>query len=103
MKKVVAGKVYDTEKAELLHSDSYSNPRDFDYWRESLYVTAKGALFIHGEGGARSRYAVQVEQNSWSGGSDIKAVSKEEAIHWLEEHDGAEVIMECFADDVEEA
>ena len=34
MKKVVAGKVYDTEKAELLHSDSYSNPRDFDYWRE---------------------------------------------------------------------
>lgn len=103
MKKVVDGKVYDTGRAELLHTDSYSNPSDFDYLQESLYVTAKGAFFIHGEGGARSKYAVQIEQNSWRGGADIRPISREEAIQWLEAHDGAEVILERFADAVEEA
>ena len=103
MKVVIKGKVYDTEKAEELHSDSYSNPRDFDYWQETLYVTPKGAYFIHGEGGARSKYRRQVEQNSWSGGAAITPLSKEEAIRWLEEHDGSDVILERFAGEVEEA
>jgi len=103
MKKVINGKVYNTATAEELHSDSYSHPGDFQYWRETLYVTPKGAYFIHGEGGASSKYGQQVEQNTWSGGADITPVSKEEAIRWLEEHDGADVILERFAGDVEEA
>lgn len=101
--KVVNGKLYDTEKAELLHRDSYSNPRDFDYWQETLYVTPNSAYFIYGEGGARSKYRWQVEQNCWTGGADITPVSSEQAIKWLEEHDGVDVIMGRFAGDVEDA
>ncbi len=103
MKKVIGGKSYDTEKAQLLHNYSYGNPGDFDYWQESLYVTSKGAFLVLGEGGARSKYAKRVGQNSWGGGEDIKPVSKVEALRWLEEHDGAEVILEHFAGEIEEA
>lgn len=103
MKKVINGKAFSTEKAELLHSYGFSNHGDFNYWWEALYVTPKGAYFIYGEGGASSKYGKQVEQNTWSGGADITPVSKEEAIKWLEEHEGADVILEHFSGDVEEA
>lgn len=103
MKKVIGGKMYNTETAEELHSDSYSNRSDFDYWCETLYRTKKGVYFIHGEGGARSKYSRQVEQNSWTGGEDITPATRKEAIFWLEEHDGTDVILDQFPGDVEEA
>lgn len=93
MKKVINGSLYDTETAKLLGEDSYSNPRDFAHWRESLYRTKSGKYFLHGEGGAMTKYAVCVGLNEWSGGEKIIPLDLESAQKWAEEHlDGDEYI-----------
>ena len=93
MKKVINGSLYDTETAKLLGEDSYSNPRDFAHWRESLYRTKSGKYFLHGEGGAMTKYAVCVSLNEWSGGEKIIPLDLESAQAWAEEHlDGDEYI-----------
>ena len=93
MKKVINGALYDTETAKLLGKDSYSNPRDFQYWVETLYRTKSGKYFLHGEGGAMTKYAVSVGQNEWSGGEKIIPLDLDSAQKWAEEHlDGDEYI-----------
>ncbi len=86
MKKIINNKVYDTTTAREIGSDSYSNPRDFNYWCETLYCKRTGEYFLYGEGGPRSRYARQTEQNWWSGGERIMPLTYETARAWAEEH-----------------
>jgi len=86
MKKVISGRVYDTETGTELGYDSYGYPRDFEYWAETLYRTRSGLYFIHGEGGPASKYAESQGQNQWSGGSEIIPVSEDVARKWSEEH-----------------
>jgi len=87
MKKIINGKVYDTDKATL--KGTYSNAgswRDFNHIEESLYLKRTGEFFLHGEGGPATRYAERVDSNSWSGGSEIIPVSFKDAQRWAEEH-----------------
>ena len=93
MKKVISGALYDTETAKLLGEDSYSNPGDFQYWVETLYRTKSGKYFLHGEGGALTKYAVCVAQNECSGGEKIIPLDLDSAQKWAEEHlDGDEYV-----------
>lgn len=102
MKRVIDGKVYNTETATLIGEDSYGYSSDFSYWSESLYKTRNGAYFIHGEGGARSKWGRQTSQNTWSGGAGIEVLSEGEAIAWCERHQvDADVITRHF--EVEDA
>lgn len=104
MNKVIRGKRYDTETAEFIDSWSYAYPRDFDYVREVLYRKRGGEFFVHGEGGARSKYSRQVEQNCWSGGEEIRPLTDEEAREWVEEHCDADTYEKLFTlDDTEES
>lgn len=103
MKQVIDRKVYDTEKATLIHAwDNGCYGRDFRSELEELYRTSKGVYFIYGAGGPRSKYAVSCG-NDTTGSCDIWPVTREEAVEWLEEHDGAEAILEEFPDMVVEA
>jgi len=86
MNKIINGKRYSTDSAKEMASDSYSNYTDFHYWSETLYRKNTGEYFLHGEGGPRSRYAVTVGQNQWSGGEKIIPLSVEAAQAWAEEH-----------------
>lgn len=92
MKKIINGKVYDTETAKKM--GSYSNGggwRDFNHIEETLYRKKTGEFFLFGEGGPSTRYAERVEQNTWSGGSCIMPLQYEEAQKWAEKHlDGDE-------------
>ena len=92
MKKVINGKVYDTETAVSVGDWSFGNGfRDFRYIHETLYRKKTGEFFLHGEGGARTQYAEHVDQNTWSGGERIMPMSYQEAQKWAEEHlDGDE-------------
>ena len=93
MKQIVRGKRYDTETAERVATDSYSNYGDFGYWGEELYHTKKGNWFLVGEGGDETR-----------GGSVIIPFTKKEALAWLEAHTSdSEAYKEYFADVVEDA
>jgi hypothetical protein len=97
LKKVIEGKVYNTETADLIADAGYSNGGDFQYWYEELYITQKGQFFLYGEGGPMSRYGRSVGNNTTSGSSNIQLYSKEEAFQWCEENDiEADVIAEYF-------
>lgn len=104
MRKVIAGKVYDTSKAELVAEwQNHYFPGDFHYCSEDLYRTPKGQWFVHGEGGAMSKYHRPAGNNAQTGGSDITPMSDEEAQAWLEDHDFVAELEEYFTDKIEEA
>jgi len=97
MRKVIKGKLYDTEKATPIVSWSngyYSN--DFHHVSETLYRKRTGEYFLHGEGGAMSEYAESCGQNQWCGGERITPLSYDDARTWTEEHAGADVYEREF-------
>lgn len=98
MKKVINGKVYNTETAtQIANWDNGIYGSDFQACDETLYVTSKGAYFVHGEGGAMSRWSQPCGSNGTSGGSGIEVLSQAEALEWCENHGvDADVIAEHF-------
>jgi hypothetical protein len=86
MKKVIHGKKYDTDTAKFIGYAGYSHPGDFSFWQETLYQKKTGEFFLHGVGGAMSRYARQTGQNEWSGGEKIIPLTREEAQKWAEKN-----------------
>jgi len=104
MKKIIEGKLYDTETAELVGSyDSGGSCRDFQHFEESLYKTPKGSYFVAGSGGPMTGYSRAVGQNEWTGGEDIRALSRSEAFEWAESHLDADEVQEEFTDLVTQA
>jgi len=103
MKKIIDGKRYDTETAERVHSwhNGY-HAGDFHQCEEALYRTRKGTFFLHGEGGALSKYATP-HGNMTGGGEDITPLTPKEAMEWLEAHDGTEALEKNFKDAITEA
>lgn len=96
MKKIINGKVYDTDTARDMGGDSYSNRRDFSYWSETLYQKRTGEFFLYGEGGPMSRYAETIGQNEWSGGAKIIPLSLSKAREWAGEHLSADEYAAAF-------
>jgi len=87
MKKIINGKLYDTDTAKLI-SRSYhgEGPRDFRHYSEELYRKRTGEYFLYGEGGPMSRYAESCGQNSWSGGEKLIPLDYKAATEWAEEN-----------------
>jgi hypothetical protein len=98
MKKIINGKKYDTNTAKILGSAGYSHPGDFSYWQETLYRKKTGEFFVHGIGGAMSRYARQTGPNEWTGGEKIIPLTREEARKWAEKNLDAEEFEEVFGE-----
>jgi hypothetical protein len=104
MKATINLLTYNTETADELASDSgggYCN--DFHHWEETLYRTQKGNHFLHGVGGAMSRYAEACGNNSYGGGSAIVPLTEAEALEWCEEHGCEDAIDTYFNHLTEEA
>lgn len=96
MKKIINGKKYDTDTAKILGSAGYSHPGDFGHWKETLYHKRTGEYFLHGIGGAMSKYARRTGLNEWSGGEKIIPLTREEAQKWAEKHLNVEEYEEIF-------
>ncbi len=86
MRKVIKGKMYDTDTATLVAERRSGYPSDFDYFTETLYRKRTGEYFIHGHGNAASPYAHQAEMNRWESGESIAPMSYEDARSWMEKH-----------------
>lgn len=85
MKKIINGKMYDTEKANQIgYHDNGLSYSDFSYVCETLYKKRTGEYFLHGDGGAMSKYAVHSGDNSWGGGEKIIPMEYESARKWAE-------------------
>lgn len=97
MKKIINGKVYDTDTAKKLGSyENMADYRNFHYFCEALYQKRTGEYFLHGEGGPMTQYARTIDQNSWSGGEKIMPLSVEAARKWAEEHLDADDYAAAF-------
>ena len=103
MKKIINGKVYDTDTARELGSwANMADRRNFSQFEETLYRKKTGEFFLYGEGGPASKYAQAVGQNEWSGGSRIMPLDFSEARQWAEEHldaDEYEAIFGAVSED----
>ena len=87
MKKIIDGKVYNTETAKCLAEwDNGYSYSDFRFCEEGLYRTRNGRYFIHGKGGAMTRYSERCGNNSYCEGEDIRPVTEAEAKEWVEEN-----------------
>jgi hypothetical protein len=103
MKKIVDGKVYNTETAECIAEwDNGFYGNDFKRCEESLYKTKKGAYFLAGEGGPMSKYARPVG-NMTGGGDGLEPITEHEAQKWLEDRDFTKELEEYFSEQLQEA
>lgn len=97
MKKIINGKLYDTDKAAYLGYDLYAGPRDLKYWREELYRKRTGEFFLYGQGGPDSKYAVaSITGSGWDGGEKIIPLSYDKAKEWVENHLSVEAYGAIF-------
>lgn len=86
MKRVIKGKLYNTETAERVGAwDNGYYTNDFNYCSEDLYQKKTGEFFLHGEGGAMSVYASS-EGNMSGYGERIIPMTYDEAAQWAEKH-----------------
>ena len=96
MKKIINGRLYDTETAKLIGgwSNGFSSS-DFHYCTEDIYQKKNGEYFLHGSGGAMSRYG-----KSYGGGmcgsQDIVPMTEKEIKIWAETHLTAEEYMKLY-------
>lgn len=97
MKKIIGGKIYDTETAKEIGSRYHGEgQRDFRHYSETLYRKRTGEYFLYGEGGPMSRYAESCGQNQWSGGEKISPVDYKAAMEWAEENMDADDYQQEF-------
>ena len=94
MKKIIKGKLYDTDKARYMGGDS--GGEGLSYWSEELYQKRTGEFFLYGQGGAMTHYAVATGDNNWKGGAEIIPLSYDKAREWAEAHLSAEAYSEIF-------
>jgi len=104
MRKVIMGRVYDTEKAtEVAYWSNGLSRSDFNNLSKSLYRTSKGNWFVAGEGGAFTEFSQAVDSNSQTGGEGLYPVDEEDAMRLLEQWGETEALEEYFGDKLEEA
>ena len=86
MKKIISGRLYNTETAQEVGSWSNNlSYRDFNHCEETLYRKRTGEFFLYGVGGPNSPYAERVDNHSWIGGRAIRPLTFEKAREWAEE------------------
>lgn len=104
MKKVIDGKIYNTETAEEIATYQTPGGRlgdDFEVVRETLYQTKKGAYFLYGRGFAEG-WGSPVPGGGTGMGGDLRALSHTQALAWAERREiDADTIAAQFG--VEEA
>lgn len=103
MKKIIGGKRYDTETAELVGSwSSGDSVSDFYYYSEDLYLKKTGEFFLYGDGNCLSPYRKSAGLNSWTGGEKIIPLTLDEAKKWVEEKESADIYESLFTIEEEE-
>lgn len=96
MKAIINGLLYNTATAKLLGGNGYGYPGDFRYCYESLYIKKSGEYFLHGMGGALSRYGISTGTNEVSGNETIIPMTPTKARAWAEENLDANDFISAF-------
>lgn len=84
MKKIINGKVYNTETATLIaRASSDYDGSNLKWWSEDLYKTPRGNWFISGVGNAMSRWNTRYD-NMRGPGEGIEVLTESDALEWCE-------------------
>jgi hypothetical protein len=98
MKKIINGRMYNTDTAELVGKwDNCLSRTDFGYCEEKLYRKKTGEYFLHGKGGARSRWCEWVG-NCVCDGEGIIPLNITMAKEWAENNLSADEYEEIFGE-----
>lgn len=85
VKKIINGKMYNTETArEVACYSNNVSVTDFSFYIERLYKKKTGEYFLYGRGGAASKYSESAGQNCWTGGYRIIPFTINDAKGWME-------------------
>jgi len=106
MMRIIDGKRYNTDtavKVADVGSPGMTSRSDHTYEDTYLYRTKKGAWFLSGEGGPRSRWGRSVGNSTIASGSGLQPITPDEARELLEQHDETDAIERWFSDVVEDA
>lgn len=95
MKKIINGRLYDTETAKEIgtYSNGYTG---IQRCVEVLYQKKTGEFFLNGYGGAMSKYSERCD-GGWSGNDVIIPFSESEAKQWVEKNLSANKYLELWA------
>lgn len=96
MKKIINGKLYNTDTAKRLGEWANDITDNLHWVSETLYQKQRGEFFLHGEGGPSSKYAESIGQGSWSSGEKIIPLSYDAAQAWAEEYLDANAYQAAF-------
>ena len=103
MKRIIGGKVYNTDTAKKCGIyEPNQDPRDLNWFREALYQKKGGEFFLHGDGNANSKYSRCCAPNEWCGDTKIIPLTYAEAQEWAEEHLNGDDYEKIFGDIAED-
>lgn len=103
MKKIINGKLYNTDTAKQVGSCWWNEAQagSFESVNETLYVKKTGEYFMEGNGGPMTKYAER-DGSNWSGGSAIIPFTIAEAREWAEEKLSADEYEAEFGEIIED-
>ena len=83
MRKVIDGRVYDTDTAVFLDGLDMISCGAINCFSECLYMNENKEFFLYGEGAPGTRYGNRDDFTNWKCGADIIPLTDEEAQIWL--------------------
>lgn len=103
MRKIINNRRYDTASAQLLGAYKSGDPEDPMYLQEALYRKRTGECFLHGQGGASTKYSRLQQHGGWAAGEAIVPLSYAQAKAWAQEHLGPEAYQAAFEAEISDA
>ena len=95
MKKVINGKMYDSETdLAIAFYETSNNVNSRYYYSERLHMTDDGEFYLHGTGGFFTQYGKVCEDGSRCSGEDIILLPMEKAKRWVKFHYGVGLIAD---------
>ena len=101
MKKIIDGRVCDSDKAQKIGS-WHNGESGIRMIEETLYRNKAGRYFLHGSGGANTKYARNLDNDRWGGGEKIIPMDDQAAREWAERFLTAEEYEAAFEIDPDE-
>ncbi len=100
MKDTILRVVYDTTTAHHFGDRESTRSRSDPRWfQEGLYRNASGYWFLAGQGGSRSRFAVENTTDGRTGSTGIVPIGHSQAMRWLAETGNVAVLRDLFEEE----
>ena len=98
MEKIIKGKRYNTETAQMIGMYGENVDDKFSTVQETLYKKRTGEYFLHGQGGPWSKYGKWQDGSHIGGGEKVIPLTYNAAKEWGERHLNTKEFEEEFGE-----